>query len=61
MEISDRLQALAVLTQDIDLIGGWGGPQNRSGSGGEKKKPCPYQDPNPGRPRCSLVTILTGL
>jgi hypothetical protein len=37
-----------------------GGPQNRSGRGGEEKKIhyCPYQELNPGRPAHSLPTSV---
>jgi len=36
-----------------------GGPQNRYGSGGEEKNPCPCRESNTSRPARIPVTILT--
>jgi hypothetical protein len=38
-----------------------GGSHSQSGSGGDKKKPWPCRESNPGRPSRSRVTILTEL
>jgi len=36
-----------------------GGPQNQSGSSGEEKNPCSYQELNPCHPVHNLVIILS--
>jgi hypothetical protein len=35
-----------------------GGPQSRSGRGGEEKNPCPSRESNSGHPAHNLVTVL---
>jgi hypothetical protein len=51
MEVSDQLHDLAALPPEKDpgypLDTRLGGPQSRSGPGGEEKIPIPYRDLNP--------------
>jgi hypothetical protein len=45
------------------LVRTLGGPQSRSGCGGEdgKSRLCPYRESNPDRPALRLVTTVTEL
>jgi hypothetical protein len=66
MEVSGQLHAPAALPQGkspcCPLDRRLGGPQSRSGRGGEEKNifySC--RESNPGRPATSLIIVLTGL
>jgi hypothetical protein len=65
--VSGELHTPAAFTPEVrspvPLDRRLGGPQNRSGCGGEEKKAhyCPSRKLNAGRPFRSLVSVLTEL
>jgi len=65
MEVTGQFEAPATFPQGKEtrypLDRRLGGPQSRSGRGGEEKKfhDCPCRELNPDRSGCSLATILT--
>jgi hypothetical protein len=64
MEVSGQLHDLVALPPGIEprypLNRRLGGPQKRSGRGGEDSS-CPCRNSNPDHPDSSLVTTLTDL
>jgi hypothetical protein len=61
MEVSGKLHAPDSLLNRYPLDRRLGGPQSRSGRGGEDKNSQPCRESNPTRQAGSLETILTEL
>jgi hypothetical protein len=58
MEVSGQRHASAALPQ-VPLARRLGGPQSRSGRGGEEKNDSPCRESKPRRPARNLVSIET--